>query len=242
MSIRRGRAEDPPAAADEHAQPAAAGPAAAPADGEAEAPASDGTAGVPAADGAASVAAADGAAGGPAASDAAGDARIYSVATNSFSSAADPITGRDYHSGGILLPNGSVLTLGGNPLFGNKQDTTPETFNQEIDVYYPPYMFQGTRPRIQEAPTVMGPGHRYIISVSQPSQIRYLRLMRPDNPTHVTDVNARSIAVPFRRVGGNDLVVTIPSNARSSLRRGRGSRASSRARSVSWCGSSCTSR
>jgi hypothetical protein len=99
MSIRRGRAEDPPAAADEHAQPAAAGPEAAPADGEAEAPAagsadeavsgaagteippgdgeaetpaSDGTAGVPAAEGAASVAAADGPAGGPAASDAAG--------------------------------------------------------------------------------------------------------------------------------------------------------------------------
>jgi len=140
------------------------------------------------------------------------DTRIYHVATNSFSWAADSITGRDYHSGGILLPNGSVLTLGGNPLFGNKQDTTPETFNQEIDVYYPPYMFQGTRPRIEEAPTVMEPGHRYIISVSQPSKIRYLRLMRPDNPTHVTDVNARSIAVPFRPVGGNDLDVTIPSN------------------------------
>ena len=140
------------------------------------------------------------------------DTRIYHVATNSFSRAADSITGRDYHSGGILLPNGSVLTLGGNPLFGNKQDTTPETFNQEIDVYYPPYMFQATRPRIEEAPAVMEPGHRYIISVSQPSKIRYLRLMRPDNPTHVTDVNARSIAVPFRPVGGNDLDVTIPSN------------------------------
>jgi hypothetical protein len=140
------------------------------------------------------------------------DTRIYHVATNSFSRAADSITGRDYHSGGILLPDGSVLTLGGNPLFGNKQDTKPETFNQEIDVYYPPYMFQGTRPRIEEAPTVMEPGHRYIISVSQPSKIRYLRLMRPDNPTHVTDVNARSIAVPFRPVGGNDLDVTIPAN------------------------------
>jgi radical copper oxidase GlxA-like protein/galactose oxidase-like protein len=140
------------------------------------------------------------------------DTRIYNVATNSFSRAADSITGRDYHSGGILLPNGSVLTLGGNSLFGNKQDTAPQTFNQEIDVYFPPYMFQGTRPRIEEAPTVMEPGHRYIISVSDPSKIRYLRLMRPDNPTHVTDVNARSIAVPFRRVGGNDLDVTIPSN------------------------------
>ena len=74
------------------------------------------------------------------------DTRIYDTASNSFSWAADSITGRDYHSGGLLLPNGSVLTLGGNPLYGNKQDTQPQTFNQEIDVYFPPYMFQGTRP------------------------------------------------------------------------------------------------
>ena len=129
------------------------------------------------------------------------DTRIYHVATNSFSWAANPITGRDYHSGGILLPNGSVLTLGGNPLFGNEQDTTPQTFNQEIDVYYPPYLFQGPRPRIVAAPNVMELRHSYIIKVSQPSNIKYLRLLRPDNPTHVTDVNARSVAVTFTQAG-----------------------------------------
>jgi hypothetical protein len=79
------------------------------------------------------------------------DTRIYHVASNSFSWAANSITGRDYHSGGILLPNGSVLTLGGNPLFGNKQDTSPQTFNHEIDVYHPPYLFHGPRPRITAA-------------------------------------------------------------------------------------------
>ena len=83
------------------------------------------------------------------------DTRLYNVAGNAFSRAADSITGRDYHSGGILLPNGSVLTLGGNPLFGNAQDTLPQTFNQEIDVYDPPYMFQGSRPSIIGAPTAM---------------------------------------------------------------------------------------
>jgi len=115
------------------------------------------------------------------------DTRIYDVAANSFSRAADSITGRDYHSGGILLPNGSVLTLGGNPLFGNAQDTLPQTFNQEIDVYYPPYFFQGgTRPGIITAPTAMGLGRSYLIKVSQPALNRNLRLTRPDNPTHVT--------------------------------------------------------
>ena len=140
------------------------------------------------------------------------DTRIYHVATNSFSWAASSITGRDYHSGGLLLPDGSVLTLGGNPLFGNQQDTTPQTFNQEIDVYYPPYMFRGARPRVVTAPAVLKRRHSYLIKVSQASSIRYLRLMRPDNPTHVTDVNERSVAVPFTPSADGGLRVRIPSN------------------------------
>jgi hypothetical protein len=140
------------------------------------------------------------------------DTRIYNVTTNSFAWAANAITGRDYHSEGLLLPNGSIMTLGGNPLFGDAKDTEPQTFNQEVDVYYPPYMFQGTRPSISSAPTVMEPGHSYLIKVTQAAHIKYLRLMRPDNATHVTDVNARSIGISFTRVGGDYLKVTIPSN------------------------------
>jgi Domain of unknown function (DUF1929) len=140
------------------------------------------------------------------------DTRIYNVATNTFSAMASAITGRDYHSGGILLPNGSVLTLGGNPLYGNAQDTAPQIFNQEIDVYYPPYFFQGTRPKIITAPPVMRLGHNYLIRVSDPASIRYLRLMRPDNPTHVTDVNQRSIAITFTRTTSGKLRITLPAN------------------------------
>jgi len=140
------------------------------------------------------------------------DTRIYNVATNTFSWAANSITGRDYHSGGLLLPNGSVLTLGGNPLYGNAQDTEPQTFNQEIDVYFPPYLFQGTRPDIEQAPTVLQLGHSYLIKVTQASDINYLRLMRPDNPTHVTDVNERSIGIGFERAADGYLKITIPSD------------------------------
>jgi Galactose oxidase-like, Early set domain/GlxA beta barrel domain len=140
------------------------------------------------------------------------DTRLYNAATSSFSWAANSITGRDYHSGGILLPNGSVLTLGGNPLFGNKQDTAPQTFNQEIDVYFPPYMFHGLRPRVISAPGVMKLRHSYIIKVTRASSIQYLRLMRPDNPTHVTDVNQRSIAVKFTQAGPGELKITLPAN------------------------------
>ena len=144
------------------------------------------------------------------------DTRVYDVATNTFSWAANSITGRDYHSGGILLPNGSVLTLGGNPVFGNAQDTEPQTFNQEIDVYSPPYLFQGRRPSIKTAPKVMRLGHSYLIKVTQTSDVSYLRLMRPDNPTHVTDVNERSIGLSFTQAGHGYLKITIPLERQSS--------------------------
>jgi hypothetical protein len=140
------------------------------------------------------------------------DTRIYNAAANTFSWAASSITGRDYHSGGLLLPDGRILTLGGNPLFGNAQDTQPETFNQEIDVYDPPYLFQGPRPSIKAAPSVMKLSHSYLIKVSQAAHIKYLRLLRPDNPTHVTDVNERSVAVDFTRAGNGYLKVTLPAN------------------------------
>jgi hypothetical protein len=140
------------------------------------------------------------------------DTRLYNVATNTFSWAAHSITGRDYHSGGLLLPNGSVLTLGGNPLYGNAQDTEPQTFNQEIDVYFPPYLFRGPRPAVEKAPTVLKLGHSYLIKVTQAAGIKYLRLMRPDNPTHVTDVNERSIGIGFERAAHGYLKITIPSD------------------------------
>ena len=56
-------------------------------------------------------------------------------------------------------------------------------------------------------------GHSYQIKVKAPADITYLRLIRPDNPTHVTDVNARSIAVNFTRSGDGTLNITIPANA-----------------------------
>jgi hypothetical protein len=58
----------------------------------------------------------------------------------------------------------------------------------------------------------MKPGHCYLIKASQAASIQYLGLMRPDNPTHVTDVNERSIAVPFTKVGNGELKITLPSN------------------------------
>ena len=139
------------------------------------------------------------------------DTRIYDAATNSFSWAADSITGRDYHSGGLLLPNGSVLTLGGNSLFGNKQDTQPQTFNQEIDVYFPPYMFQGTRPSIAGRAEGHEPGAQL---PDQGAAVVRHQVPAADaaRQSHPRDRRQqRSVAVSFTQAGPGELRITLPS-------------------------------
>jgi hypothetical protein len=139
------------------------------------------------------------------------DTAVYNVATNSFTRLADAITGRDYHSEALLLPDGRVITIGGNPLFGDPNDTSPQTFNQEIDIYSPPYLFaHSLRPVIQAAPQVETLGKSYLVYTSQARKITTLRLLRPANVTHVTDVNQRSVAVPFTHLGDNALQINLP--------------------------------
>ena len=125
------------------------------------------------------------------------DTRIYNTATNSFSWAANSITGRDYHSGGILLPNGSVLTLGGNPALRQRAGHRSADLQPGNRRLLSALLLPGIAPAHYHGAKGHEAGHSYLIKVSQAASIQYLRLMRPDNATHVTDVNERSIAVPF---------------------------------------------
>src|SRR5262249_4155305 len=45
----------------------------------------------------------------------------YDPATNKLTKLADPTVGRNYPSEALLLPDGRIVTLGGNPLYGNKE-------------------------------------------------------------------------------------------------------------------------
>jgi hypothetical protein len=125
---------------------------------------------------------------------------------------ANPLVGRDYHSEGLLLPSGKILTLGGNPLFGNKQDTEPEVFRQQITVYSPPYLFHGARPTLTGGPTQMRRGETADFATPDAGDIVKARLMHPSAVTHVTDVQQRSIALTLVPRAGS-VALTIPRGA-----------------------------
>ncbi|MFK0280427.1 galactose oxidase-like domain-containing protein [Streptomyces sp. NPDC090499] len=138
-------------------------------------------------------------------------ARIYDTATNSFRRVADPLVGRDYHSGSILLPDGRVMFFGSNPLFADKADTKPGVFEQRIEIYTPPYLYRDSRPSLSGGPQTIARGGTGTFTSQHASTIKKVRLIRPSATTHVTDVDQRSVALDFK-TSGNKVTVTVPGN------------------------------
>jgi Domain of unknown function (DUF1929) len=136
-------------------------------------------------------------------------ARIYDPATNKFTKAADPAIGRDYHSEAVLLPDGRVATLGSNPLFADKDDSITAKFEQRIEIYSPPYLFDGPRPVISGGPKAVALGGSATFTTSNPENIAKIRLIHPSAATHDIDIQQRSIAVAFTRTA-NGVHITVP--------------------------------
>ncbi len=120
-------------------------------------------------------------------------ANFYHPDTNSFTPAAAPEVGRGYHSEALLLPDGRVVTLGSDPLYGNGANDVPGAFEQRIEVYSPPYLSDGDRPRITASPERAERGAAVEVSTPDAARVAGARLIRPSAVTHVTDTEQRSI-------------------------------------------------
>ncbi len=130
--------------------------------------------------------------------------QIYHPDTNSFSKAASPRVGRNYHAEALLLPDGRVATFGSNPI--------DNSFELRIEIYSPAYLFQETeRPQIVGGTTEYARGKSYHVKTKPHAGIKTAKLMRPSAVTHTTDVEQRSIALPLKQ-DENGVTVTIPAN------------------------------
>ncbi|MFC5064142.1 galactose oxidase-like domain-containing protein [Actinomycetospora atypica] len=123
--------------------------------------------------------------------------------------AADPHVGRNYHGQAVLLPDGRVLTAGSDPLFDDERNTIPGTFEQRVEIYSPPYLFQGDRPEITDAPAVMRRGQTVPVATPDGARVTKARLMRLMSSTHVTAVDQYSVALDVR-AGAGGVEVTLP--------------------------------
>ena len=136
-------------------------------------------------------------------------AEIYHPDTNTWSTAATATRMRLYHSTSLLLPDATVITMGGGT-------PGPET-NLNAEIYYPPYLFKAdgspaARPTISAATTATLPGRTLTVNTPQAGSIQRVALVKMGSVTHSFDMDQRFIDLPFTR-SGNQLSAALPSNA-----------------------------
>ncbi len=131
-------------------------------------------------------------------------AEIYNPANNTWTLAATPhVQDRVYHSVALLLPDGSVVTGGGNPA-----RTVDEL---RLEIYSPAYMSQ-TRPVIQSAPSTVGYGATITLQTPQSRNIKWVHLIKPMATTHCYDTEQRLVDLPIISNTDTSVSVTVTSN------------------------------
>jgi hypothetical protein len=120
------------------------------------------------------------------------ESEIYNPRTNNWSQAATSRIARMYHSFALLLPDGRVLVGGSNP-----PEMEPEL---RLELYSPPYLFGGTRPVINQAPSQASYGSTIQIQTTQANSIKWVSLIRPSAVTHSVDTEQRVVDVPAKRI------------------------------------------
>src|SRR5262249_61916868 len=105
--------------------------------------------------------------------------------------AADP-EGRCSHSTALFLPEGRVLSAGGGEYNPNGQPINPRDVHASAQIFNPPYLFRGARPKIEEAPPQADHGAGILIAFSGAAPIR-ATLVKPGSVTHPIHTNQRVV-------------------------------------------------
>jgi len=128
------------------------------------------------------------------------EAELYDPETNAFSPAETMEFPRLYHSNTLLLPDATVLAVGGNPARG--------TYEPHVEIYAPPYLFKsdGTRAaRPAISPTTAKTIHYgapFEIHTHHAAGIRKVELIRAGAVTHAFDMDQRLVGLTFTNGSG----------------------------------------
>jgi hypothetical protein len=125
---------------------------------------------------------------------------MWNPATGAFTTMASIATYRGYHSTALLLPDGRVLSAGGNVGGPNAQ------------LFSPPYLFAGARPAINSAPTSAGYGQTVFVGTPDVASISQVTFIRAGSVTHTNDMSARFMRLSFTKTS-TGLNVTMPASA-----------------------------
>ena len=146
---------------------------------------------------------------------------LYDPKSGSWTTLASSHQPRTYHNTAVLLPDGRVLVGGHAPistLYLN-DITVPGGFaphdgrDPSFELYSPPYLFDGPRPKIEAAPRRIAYGSEIEVEVDGPaSEIASVVLVRNPSVTHLIDADQRSVVLRALARNGDTLRVAAPPN------------------------------
>ena len=125
------------------------------------------------------------------------EGEIWNPDTKAWSEVASMAEARMYHSTALTLPDGRVVTAGG------EADGI-----RRAQIYSPPYLFKGPRPSITSSPASTGYGAAFSVGTDS-ADIAKVALLRPSGVTHAIDMNQRYVPLSFTK-SGTTLNVTAP--------------------------------
>lgn len=134
------------------------------------------------------------------------EASILDPGTSTLSPMAPPTVPRTYHSSSLTMADGRVVTFGGDP-------SSSTAFELRVEVFSPPYLFKGPRPRVTSKPTEVRYGASYTIkaAAAHGATLGSAVLMRPGSATHSMDANQRVLKLTTQAASGG-IRITLPIN------------------------------
>src|SRR4030095_3648444 len=111
-------------------------------------------------------------------------AEMWNADTGLWTTMASQSVGRFYHSTAMLLPDGRVLSSGGDSTY-------------QAEIYSPPYLFKGAQPVVASAPGHAQYGQTFFVGTPDAANIAKVRLIRLPAVTHAFDQNQRLIPLSY---------------------------------------------
>jgi hypothetical protein len=140
---------------------------------------------------------------------------IWDPATGAWSIGAAATKPRLYHSSALLLPDATLLTLGGG--------APGPVLNLNAEIYHPPYLFAADgsgalapRPSIVTAPGTLPLAQPFALRVGAGQEIGRVTLVRTGSTTHGLNLDQRFLELPFTQ-SGEEIVATAPADARAAI-------------------------
>jgi hypothetical protein len=139
---------------------------------------------------------------------------IWNPATGTWRTGARARKPRNYHAISLLLPDGRVLTGGGGGC------GTCTVNHQNIEMYYPPYLFRkdgsgllADRPRVTFGPSSLSYNTSYTFYAPTPNTIQKAALVALGSVTHAFNMNQRYVPLTISAKTSTTFTLTSPNNA-----------------------------